>query len=111
MSTSVSGSLAAGATLNVSPVELTAPFRGVQVEIAFTASGMPDEGLYISYATSIDNGSTYSDYQPLTQLAPTTSGTTMKSLLLDDTADHISFELVNSDPVSYSAVSISVEEF
>lgn len=113
MSTSVySGALAAGATLPDQIVSVSAPFRGIDVQIGYSAAGPLTSGLLVEFAFSTDNATTFSDFHTLSQLSPAASDTIIKPILLDNVADHIKFRVVNNDPiVAITALSISIEEF
>ena len=94
------GAVAAGKEQAPAAVTLTAPFRGVTVFMEQTMAAVAPFGCRVAYATSIDGGATYSDWQPINhEPNPTVSGTSVNKtdILINEVADHIKFKIQNAD--------------
>lgn len=97
--TAYNGAVAAGKTVQVGAQALTAPFRGVELQMAQTMAAVAPWGCRVAYAISQDGGSTYSDFQPVGhEPNPSISGATSHaSVLINEFATNIKFQIANAD--------------
>lgn len=110
---SYSGSIAPSASIPDQTFAVTAPFRGVTIAISATMASKSAHGIYLQYATSIDGGVSYSDFQTLEDVLPggLTSQAT-KDILINSTADHVKIRATNRDAsVACTAFTITAQQF
>jgi hypothetical protein len=90
------------------------PYRGIEILMSQTMSKVCPIGCKASYQVSIDNGVSFSDPQAVQhEPNPSAPGTSVShcSILINETADHVKFLVVNSDSTLCSNFTLTASTF